>query len=68
MGRVERKWEHRKRGEGRGKDGGMGGEGEVRKLHHRAKFRTSRSSRSGDMADFLIFQDGGRRHLGFWKF
>jgi len=27
MGRVERGWEHRKRGEERGKDGGMEGEG-----------------------------------------
>ena len=25
-----------------------------------AKFREDRSNRSGDMADFLIFQDGGR--------
>jgi len=56
---------NRKRGEGRGKDGGMGGEGKERdfqkleilaasmlcsaNLHHRAKFRAGRSSRSGAM-------------------
>jgi len=57
---------NRKRGEGRGKDSGMGGEGKEgdfqkfeiltasmlcsANLHHRAKFRAGRSSRSGDMA------------------
>ena len=57
---------NRKRGEGRGKDSGMGGEwkeGDFQKfeiltasmlcganLHQRAKFRAGRSSRSGDMA------------------
>ena len=57
---------NRKREEGREKDGGMGGEvmkGDFQKfeiltasmlgsanLHHRAKFRAGRSSRSGDMA------------------
>jgi len=55
---------NRKRGERRGKDGGMGGEGTKgdsqkfdiltasmlcsANLHHRAKFRAGRSSRSGD--------------------
>ena len=57
---------NRKRREGRGKDSGMGGEGKEgdcqkfeiltaimlcsANLHHRAKFRAGRSSRSGDMA------------------
>jgi len=57
---------NRKRGEGRGKDSGMGGEGKEvdfqkfeiltasmlcsANLYHRAKFRAGRSSRSGDMA------------------
>ena len=56
----------RKREEGRGEDGGMGGEGKegdfhkfeiltasmrcIANLHHRAKFRAGRSSRSRDMA------------------
>ena len=55
---------NRKKGEGRGKNGGMGGEkkeGDFQKfelltasmlcsgnLHHRAKFRTGRSSRFGN--------------------
>jgi len=55
---------NRKRGKGRGKDGGMGGEGKEgdfqkfeiltismlcsANLHHCAKFRAGRSSRSGD--------------------
>jgi len=34
-------------------------------LHHRTKFRKDRSNRCGDIAIFVIFQDGGRRHLGF---
>ena len=57
---------NRKRGEGKGKGSGMGGEGKERdfqkfeiltasmlcsaNLHHRAKFRAGRSSRSKDMA------------------
>ena len=57
---------NRKREEGKGKDGGMGGEGKEgdfqkfeiltasmlysANLYHRAKFRAGRSSRSGDMA------------------
>ena len=32
---------------------------------HHAKFGQNRLKRGRDMA---IFQDGGRRHLGFWKF
>jgi len=36
-------------------------------LHHRTKFRTDRSNRCGDIAIFVIFQYGGRRHLGFSK-
>ena len=56
----------KRRGEGRGKDSGMVGEGKEgdfqkfeiltasmlcsANLHHRAKFRAGRSSRSGDMA------------------
>ena len=28
-------------------------------MRHRTKFREDRSNRSGDMADFTIFQDGG---------
>jgi len=35
------------------------------KLHHCAKFRQNRSNRG---RDFAIFQDGGRRNLGFSKF
>ena len=34
-------------------------------MHHRAKLRQNRLNRGRDMA---IFQDGGRRHLGFLKF
>ena len=57
---------NRKRGEGRGKDSGIRGEGKEgdfqkfeiltvfmlcsANLHHRVKFRAGRSSRSGDMA------------------
>jgi len=36
-------------------------------LHLRTKFYTDRSNRYGDIAIFLIFQDGGRRHFGFSK-
>ena len=35
-------------------------------LRHRAKFRQNRLNRGRDMAIFN-FQNGGRRHLGFWK-
>ena len=34
-------------------------------LHHCTKFRKDRSNRCGDIAIFVIFQDGDRRHLGF---
>jgi len=34
-------------------------------LHQRTKFRKDWSNRCGDIAIFVIFQDGGRRHLGF---
>jgi len=37
-------------------------------LHQRTKFRKDRPNRYGDIAIFVIFQDGGRRHLGFQKF
>ena len=36
-------------------------------LHQHTKFRKDRSNRCGDIAIFVIFQDGGRRHLGFTK-
>ena len=36
-------------------------------LHQRTKFRKDRSNRYGDIAIFVIFQDGGRRHFGFSK-
>jgi len=36
-------------------------------LHHRTKFPKVRSNRSGDIAIFVIFRDGGRHHLGFSK-
>ena len=36
-------------------------------LHHRAKFRTSRSSRSGDMAVYWFFKMAAVRHLRFLK-
>ena len=36
------------------------------KLHRRAIFRRNRSNRGRyNYGDFSIFQDGGRRHLGF---
>jgi len=34
-------------------------------LHQRAEFYKDRSNYYGDIAIFVIFQDGGRRHLGF---
>jgi len=34
-------------------------------LHHHTKFSKNWFSRCGDIAIFVIFQDGGRRHLGF---
>ena len=37
------------------------------KLLHCAKFRLNHSNRGRHMV-FFIFQDGGRRHLGFSKF
>ena len=74
---------NRKRGEGRGKDGGMGGEGKVgdfqkfailtasmlcsANLHHRAKFRACRSSRSGVMAVYRFFKMAAVHHLRFLK-
>ena len=36
-------------------------------LHQRTKFYKDRSNRYGDIAIFVIFQDGGRRHLDFQK-
>ena len=36
-------------------------------LHHRAKFRTGRPSRSGDMAVYWFFKMAAVRHLGFQK-
>ena len=36
-------------------------------LHQRTKFYKDRSNRYGDIAIFVIFQDGGRRHFGFSK-
>ena len=36
-------------------------------MHQRTKFRRDRSNRCGDIAIFVIFQDGGSRHLGFLK-
>ena len=38
-------------------------------MHQRIKFRKDRSNRCGNIAIFVIFQDGGRRHLlDFQKF
>ena len=34
-------------------------------LHQHTEFRKDRSNRYGDIAIFVIFQDGGRRHFGF---
>ena len=36
-------------------------------LHQRTKFYKDRSNRYGDIAIFVILQDGGRRHFGFSK-
>jgi len=36
-------------------------------LHQRTKFHKDRSNRYGNIAIFVIFQDGGRRHFGFSK-
>ena len=36
-------------------------------LHQRTKFRKDLSNRYGDIALFVIFQDGGRRRFGFSK-
>jgi len=36
-------------------------------LHQRTKFCKDRSNLCGDIAIFVIFQDGGRRHRGFSK-
>jgi len=36
-------------------------------LHQRTKFHKDRSNRYGDIAIFVIIQDGGRRHFGFSK-
>ena len=43
--------------------------GEVKRpiLHQHTKFHKDRSNRCRDIAIFVIFQDGGRRHLGFSK-
>jgi len=44
--------------------------GEVKRtiLHQHTKFRKDQSNRCGDIAIFVSFQDGGRRHLGFQQF
>jgi len=43
--------------------------GEVeRTILHSVPSRKNQSNRCGDIAIFVIFQDGGRRHLGFQKF
>ena len=36
-------------------------------LHNRAKFREDLPIRCCDIAIFVVFQDGGGRHLGFSK-
>ena len=36
-------------------------------LHQRTKFHKDRSNRYGDIAIFVILQDGRRRHFGFSK-
>jgi len=36
-------------------------------LHRHTKFYKDRSDRYGDIAIFVIFQDGGRRNFGFSK-
>ena len=35
--------------------------------HQRTKFYKDRSNGYGDIAIFVIYQDGGRRHFGFSK-
>jgi len=45
----------------------LGGEVKRPILHQRTKFRIDRTNRCGDISIFVIFQDGGRRHLGFSK-
>jgi len=37
-------------------------------VHHRAKLRQKSVELQPRYCDFSIFQDGGRRHLGFLKF
>jgi len=37
-------------------------------MHNRAKFREDLSIPWCDIAIFVVFQDGGRRHLVFTKF
>ena len=81
MGRVEKgwKWTGKEESERERTDGSEESEGDFQKfkiltasmlcsanLHHRAKFRAGRSSRSEDMAVYWIFQDGGR--LPSWIF
>jgi len=72
---------NRKKGEGRGKNGGMGGEkkeGDFQKfelltasmlcsgnLHHRAKFRTGRSSRFGNFNCPYLWRIKMRHHAMF---
>jgi len=36
-------------------------------MHHHTKCRKDRSKGCRDIAIFVIFQDGGRRHHGFLK-
>ena len=36
-------------------------------LHQRTKFYKDQSNRCGDVTFFVIFEDGGRRHLGCSK-
>jgi len=36
-------------------------------LHQRTKFYKDRSNDYGDIAIFVIYEDGGRRHFGFSK-
>jgi len=36
-------------------------------LHEPTEFYKDQSNRYGDIAIFVIFQDGGRRHVGFSK-
>jgi len=41
--------------------------GQGKKVSPSAPYTTDRSNRYGDIAIFVIFQDGGRRHFGFSK-